>query len=249
MRLLKAFILAILLVMVAMVVVNATGSGVPAADTYFGNGNNNDTKELEVVGSCFGDCADVTVAYLRWDFTVPGREIDPSATVNFARLTLVTTSNVVLAGQTVSLQLLEVLNDSWNETDTTAPGYGTAILTLNSISLTDNTAGQQVVFEGPALASYIENQRFNKGGNDKASVAIRVSSSNAFGPTVTFWDKEGTGVSPTLLITASNATAVTLSTFHAVDPAVNWPLIVGLGALAAAVVGGVAVSRRRAARG
>jgi hypothetical protein len=47
----------------------------------------------------------------------------------------------------------------------------------------------------------------------------------------------------------SQPLAVTMSTFRAVDPAVNWPLTVGLGALAAIVVGGLAVSRRRAARG
>jgi hypothetical protein len=47
----------------------------------------------------------------------------------------------------------------------------------------------------------------------------------------------------------SSPTAVTLRTFRAADPAVNWPLIVGLGALAAVVIGGLAVSRRRAARG
>jgi hypothetical protein len=40
-----------------------------------------------------------------------------------------------------------------------------------------------------------------------------------------------------------------MSTFRSADPAVNWPLITGLGALAAVVIGGLAVSRKRAARG
>lgn len=46
----------------------------------------------------------------------------------------------------------------------------------------------------------------------------------------------------------SNPTAVTMSTFRAADPAVNWPLIVGAGVLALAVLGGLAVTRRRAVR-
>ena len=45
----------------------------------------------------------------------------------------------------------------------------------------------------------------------------------------------------------SSTTAVTLHTFRSADPAVNWPLVAGVGALAAVLIGGLAVSRRRAA--
>ena len=41
-------------------------------------------------------------------------------------------------------------------------------------------------------------------------------------------------------------TAVTMSTFRAADPAVNWPLIAGVGALAALTAGGVLFYRKRA---
>lgn len=43
-----------------------------------------------------------------------------------------------------------------------------------------------------------------------------------------------------------NPTAVTMSTFRSADPTVNWPLIVGVGALVAAVIAGLVVFRRRA---
>jgi len=51
---------------------------------------------------------------------------------------------------------------------------------------------------------------------------------------------------PKLILTTAPANAVNLSTFRSADPAVNWPLIVGLGALAALVIVGVMVSRKRA---
>jgi hypothetical protein len=47
----------------------------------------------------------------------------------------------------------------------------------------------------------------------------------------------------------ASPTAVTLSGFTTGHATPGWPLIVGLGALAAVVAGGLAVSRRRAARG
>ena len=50
---------------------------------------------------------------------------------------------------------------------------------------------------------------------------------------------------PWLKITSGEPLAVKMSTFRAADPAVNWPLVAGLGALAAAVIGGLAVARRR----
>jgi len=48
-------------------------------------------------------------------------------------------------------------------------------------------------------------------------------------------------------LTVESPTAVTMSTFRSADPAFNWPLIAGLGALAAVVIGGLAVTRKRAA--
>ena len=47
-------------------------------------------------------------------------------------------------------------------------------------------------------------------------------------------------------MTVDSTTAVTMSTFQAADPAVNWPLITGLGALVALAAGGVLFYRKRA---
>ncbi len=55
------------------------------------------------------------------------------------------------------------------------------------------------------------------------------------------------GPKPQLNLTTEVSTAVTMSTFRSADPAVNWPLIAGLGVLAAVVIGGLAVTRKRAA--
>jgi LPXTG-motif cell wall-anchored protein len=70
--------------------------------------------------------------------------------------------------------------------------------------------------------------------------------------TIVFEDKENTGGSnaggPDLLLTASDANAVSLLSFHAADQTANWPLYLGLAALAVLIVGLLVYRRRAVAR-
>ena len=102
-------------------------------------------------------------------------------------------------------------------------------------------AGNPWVVSTQALADYLDAR---KGGY--AALAVIVSECSAGNPAVQFASSStATGAPPSLTFDAP--TAVTMSTFQTADPAVNWPLIVGLGALAAVLIGGLAVTRRRAA--
>jgi hypothetical protein len=90
------------------------------------------------------------------------------------------------------------------------------------------------------LADYLDAR---KGGY--AALAVIVSECSNGNPNVLFNSSSNTaGYPPTLTYTAP--TAVTMSTFQTADPAVNWPLIAGLGALVALAAGGVLFYRKRA---
>jgi LPXTG-motif cell wall-anchored protein len=117
-------------------------------------------------------------------------------------------------------------------------------------------ANTPLVFQSTALTDYVK----TKAGT-AASFAVRMATcGGAASPTVLIYDMENG--SPALASGASSApaspdamtqphmtisapSAVALSTFQATDSAVNWPLIAGLAALAALLVG-VLVYRRRA---
>jgi hypothetical protein len=111
--------------------------------------------------------------------------------------------------------------------------------------------GTNVVFDSTdKFVDYLNNQRKTDPG--KLVTLVIVATTCDVGTSRQYLSsKETTGnnaFTPTLSV-SSVPNAVTMSTFRAADPAVNWPLIGGLGALAAVVIGGLAMSRRRAARG
>jgi len=81
-------------------------------------------------------------------------------------------------------------------------------------------------------------------GPNVISFAVRIIGCSATSNIVALSSRTGS-TSPAL--TVESPTAVTMSTFRSADPAFNWPLIAGLGALAAVVIGGLAVTRKRAA--
>ena len=220
-----------------------TGTG-GAAGTAFGT---TDKDNLEIQSGGLGTCTPSRTTYLRWSLVGVNTELgDTSKLVLFV--------NQAQNNNTGFVTLYEVQDDSWDEAtltgNTPAPALGSVIASVP----TPTVAGGTITFTGTALATWLNKNTFytggndNVAGNDKVSFAVQVANCPGFSNPVRFDSKDKPGGTAPLL-QLYNPTAVTMSTFRAADPAVNWPLIVGLGALAAVVVGGLAVSRRRAARG
>lgn len=205
-RLLPLSIIVLLLSGVLSSVALAQGPGPPDKDTFFPGSN--DGSDLQVISSSLpAACTDYAVTYLQWDLSY----VPSGATVNSASLTLTTTSVVSGVSGSVTFELLEVASDSWTETDSVAPGYG-SVIESQTVSLANSTAGQNVVFNSTGLASYMENQL--GGSDDQASIAVRISADCGLTTLVTFEDSESGADGPQLLLDTT-PTAVTLTSFDA----------------------------------
>ena len=254
------------------VVAAASGPWKVNADTFVsaGDADANFNGGLLKVGTSPGACSaaasQAETTFLRWDFPV----VFTGKSVDSAEMTLFVAANG--ANGATQLTLYRVADDAWAQDVLTynhptsgagGPALGTPIQTI------DLAAGYTglVTFGSPSpassdLATYVASQL--KAGDLKVSFALRVTScpdatDASVGISILFWDSENGGDGamaqsvnapdaptwPNLNI--ATPTAVTMSTFHAADPAVNWPLIAGVGALAAVLIGGLAVARRRAA--
>ena len=150
----------------------------------------------------------------------------------------------------VNIAVFPVTDNTWVEGTLVWPGPSASGGALTSLTTT-TTPGRQNTLSDTTLGAWLESQR--AGGQATLRLEITTVSISDF----VFDDREqagkgfGCAVSPgdvtqPQLTVSSTPTAVTMSTFRAADPAVNWPLIVGLGALATVLIGGLAVSRRRA---
>jgi hypothetical protein len=178
------------------------------------------------------------------------------ARLNMGALACNSTANV-----DVSLYVMPDSFDTW--TETAMPTFASTETAANSadahfISTTPiNVSGGSDYFHWTDTGSGNLVNQLNLAGNT-VTLMLRLNGPGA--DKVTFADRNNgaatlgggcpTGFPPVLeLATQGSPLAVTMSTFRAADLAVNWPLIGGLGALAAVVIGGLAMSRRRAARG
>ena len=194
-------------------------------------------------------CGETLETFLKFNLsTVPANE-----TIDSATLTL--KSNGLLANSTeLTMRLFGSSNTGWSEgvgqiadwASRPAPSTD-----LASVVTGLAPAGTNIVFNSTdQFVDYLEGQRTADAGK-LATLVIVTTACNSPASRQYLSSKETTGANafvPTLNVISSVPTAVTLSTLHAAaDPAVNWPLIVGLGALAAVVIGGLAVTRRRAA--
>jgi hypothetical protein len=220
----------------------------PTADTFM---NINDatgvthgteaTLWVSKSGDINGNCVDTRTTYLKFSLVTvaPGQALLPTSQL------VLTRSGAV--GSSYTVGLYETTN-VWSESSdrTGFPPVGNLI---GSAVAFPTSNGATVTFTGQALATYV--QAANVAPDDAVSFAVRLVSTGPCASGVQSLvlysqDQSNALLAPSLSLFP---TAVTLSTFHATDPAVNWPLIAGLGALAAVVIGGLAVSRRRAARG
>ena len=187
-------------------------------------------------------CTPNRVAYLRFDLST----IPAANSIDNAMLTLAVSSSL----GSVTMAVAGSTNTDWSEDGDVYP----AITWNNKPSLgaplasaVSATSGS-VSFSGTELTNFL---KVNKGslvtlaitsvGNDVTNFPCGGDPQ----PYQYFSSKEGT--TPPALTINSTPTALTLGSFGSSDPAVNWPLIVGLGTMAAVVIGGLAVTRRRAA--
>ena len=188
-----------------------------------------------------GPCTPTYTAYIKWNLADVTTKADPLSTLTLR-------ASLLTSGSNGKVALYKVSDVDWTEATISAanpPAVGDLIAAVP----VPPAVPQSVEFTGDALASYIDQQSDFVGGTDNTkgpnmmSLAVQIIDCTA--PTsVGFYSS--TGATPPVL-NVLPPTAITLSTFHSADPAVNWPLIVGLGTLAAVVIGGLAVSRRRVA--
>jgi len=193
-------------------------------------------------------CGEQLETFLKFDLsTLPTLE-----TITDATLTL--KSNGFLANSSVlTMRLYGSSNTGWSEGVGQIASWAsrpTPSADLGAEVTGIKAAGQNIVFGSTSqLVSYLEGQRKTDPAH-LATLVIVATACNAPTSRQYLSSKETTGdnaFTPTLSLTTVPSTAVTLSTFNTSDPAVNWPLIVGLGVLALVVIVGLAVSRRRAA--
>jgi hypothetical protein len=217
----------------------------PAADTFK---NINDaagvthgsdaTLWITKSGDINNNCVDTRTTYLKFSLTTvaPGTVLAPTSQL------VLTRSGAV--GSSYTVGLYETTN-AWTESsdNTGFPPVGNLIGSAVALPASN---GATATFTGQALATYVQNA--NVAPDDAVSFAVRLVSAGSC-PTgaqslvLYSQDQANAALAPTLSLFPN---AVTLSTFRPADPAVNWPLIVGLAVLAVAVVGGCVVTRRRA---
>lgn len=249
-RLLRITLIAVVVLTAVTTGALALVSGLPEADTYV-DFNARDTSQngndLRIQGSsgAGGGCDPVRTVYMRWSLT--GLTQAPG----YAKLQLITvgagSSNA--GGRFVTLYQLADSDDGWDESltyNTPAPGVGAAIQTV-SLPGTDAVPAGTVITFGDAdtgLLTYLQ-QEYNS-RNKIASFALRFTTCAA--TSIQWFEDRESGASGPYLEVRLTPTAVALSTFAADNPAPAWPLIAGLGALAALIsAAGVWIYRKRAA--
>jgi hypothetical protein len=201
---------------------------------------------LQATGSYLtpGPCKSTYTPYMKWS-------LSDVTTAAGATSTLTLHAYYVTSGSSGSIELHKVSDTTWTEASISAdnpPAVGDLIASV-SVPSTSGTVSLDIVFTGSALASYINQQSaYVNGGTDTSagpnimSLAVQITGCTG-SSAVSFYSSTGS-TQPALSVLAP--TAVTMSTFQEADPAANWPLIAGLGALVALVAGGVLFYRKRA---
>ena len=242
-------ILALGLLLAAAGAASADFSG-PFYDTYVTVGGANNPAAVSMfTQDSTGACTDTQIAYIQFSASTIGA-------MTSASLVLTEGATAIgLDGATPpTLSLYGVADfdpatlNGTNAPKTTDPGA--VWIQSKPMPASAVARGNKLTWGGSdsGLMNYIQTQI----NTDKVvTLAMSFSANcNSNNSQMNFFSQEysvDTTFRPVLDIKATT-TAVTLSTFRPADPTVNWPLIVGLGALAAVAIGGLTVTRRRAAR-
>jgi hypothetical protein len=187
-----------------------------------------------------GVCGGAAESYLRFN-------LNGLAPITSAKLTVQALGLSIPAGGAMTMRL-------WGASAVDANGWAESVITWNTkptldrdLNTTANVASSgSIVFNSSSeFVQYLNDRR----GTPDATATIAIIMNTCTGTAIE--QRLGSGNNATIalrpILDINNPTAVTMSTFRSADPAVNWPLIAGLGALAAAVIGGLAVNRKRAA--
>jgi len=222
---------------------------VPVADVYVdkaNSGTNFNGYALDIAySSSAGGNTPSKVVFLKVDLSSVGFPIQS------AKLSMYALGGSCGAPAAVNIGIFPVTDNTWTETGLTWPGPTASGGVLTTLTTTTTPGRQETGFD-TTLGAWLESQR--TGGVATLRLEITTVGNYDF----LFDDREQTGkgvgcaVSPLdttqpQLTVSSTPNAVTLTTFGAADPTVNWPLIVGLGALALFIAAGVVIYRRRAA--
>lgn len=183
-------------------------------------------------------------------------------TIAKARLTLYSPTCLV-QDSNVSVALYGMPDSFDNWTEASLPGFSATETAANSAATVLLKSGAEeggiippAYFHwtdsgGGNFAAWLDSQKNTGTYPGVVTLMLKITGATANLGTG-FEDRELLGCNSTSgkpmlhLADAQDPLAVNMSTFRSADSAVNWPLIAGLGALAAAVIGGLAVARRRA---
>jgi len=225
----------------------------PSDDTWTDvndTGGNKDGTGLVVSYSSLGGFTKTTKTYLRFDLSGIYKDLGSTTT-----LRLYVTSEALFTTGTLNLCST---GDDWNGAES-GNGDETSLTASNApsptcISVLDTKAavgtGSWVEFTGAGLSNFINSQRTANSGDGLASFTVEwagCTTCDSFGDVITFEDREGTqGTTNYPELYPLGPNAVTLSSFHADAPPVNWLLYGGLGLLGLVAVVGTIVYRQRA---
>jgi hypothetical protein len=204
-------------------------------------------SEIGVVGTTpptGGTCGSAAESYLR--FNLSG--LDP---IKSAALTV---NSLGFSGGSMTMRLWGISAagaNSWSESGTAGIKWSNKPAVDRDLKSTANAAatGPIVFGSSPEFVQYLEERRATADATATIVIIMDTCSGSAVEQRLGSRENTTPALQPSLDVVS---TAVTLRTFGAAAPAVNWPLIGGLGGLgvlAAVVIGGLVVSRKRAARG
>jgi hypothetical protein len=249
---------ALALVLLVALVMPVAANRLASQDTVWNlNGapsDNNNALGLYAEGAGTG-CTPYLVTYLQWNLaTIPFDTV-----INYVGVTLKAIGSSSTSGATLGLYQLSTNLWTENTLNGSLPAHpvpGTdiplATTTVPNGIVTPTSIAFSGTGPGNSLVQYVQSH-LNTGGDRIVSFAVAFSGGcdPNFSSSVTFEDKEGSlgsgAPGPDLLVTQSDANAVTLSFFRAADPPLNWPLIAA-GLLVAALLAGVGAYRWRLSR-
>jgi len=175
-------------------------------------------------------CETMDITYLRWDLDQVNGEASASGP---NKTQLILNANYTYSTSQSKLYLYKITDDNWTESTlngNNAPALGDLIMQVPA-----PTTPGSVIFEGSALADWInENSSYVGGndtvaGNDIVSFAITIDCTSIYSH-IKFDSKEKDGGTPPAL-NIYDPNAVRLSSFSTTQQQSPWSFYVGLGVL------------------
>jgi hypothetical protein len=261
-RIFKGGTMKLRILLVVGLVVTVLGSGVaagaaPLADTLVPTADDfayiNDTAlatdtllAARGSGQADGTCLSQYETFLKYDLSsVPTGNVITAATLTLR------SAGVVGTNPSLRMTLYGSTTDGWSAGTTQIlwADRPQDLIELGTYVDGPLAAGNPIVFNETTQFKKFLTDQCAATGNKVATFVIKLTACSApyAGQYLSSSETTGANAFPAQLsITNAPPTAIALSTFQAADPAANWPLIAGLGALVALAAGGVLFYRKRA---